>query len=250
MTAELRKAKYSTLQNALRLLNLFSTDQPELSVTEIAAKLGLANSTAHRMLISLESEGLIMKEPKSSLYRLGVSFLSLGNVITKNMKIYNYSSDILHFLQQSTGETASLMVVENDYSYIINTKESSYPIRYSAYTGQREPVYRSSTGLVILAFQSAKVIHSIKEKAFIPVQEFQQKIDFIQLNGYYVSIDEFYDNVTSITVPVRNGRGEVIAALAIAGPSERILPKNIPSFTKTLIAASEQFTKSLKSGLM
>ena len=109
MTAELRKAKYSTLQNALRLLNLFSTDQPELSVTEIAAKLGIANSTAHRMLISLESEGLIMKEPKSSLYRLGVSFLSLGNVITKNMKIYDYSSDILHFLQQSTGETASLI---------------------------------------------------------------------------------------------------------------------------------------------
>ena len=92
MTAELQKAKYSTLQNAIRLLNLFSIDQPELSVTEIADKLGIANSTAHRMLISLESEGLIMKEPKSSLYRLGVSFLSLGNVITKNMKIYNYSS--------------------------------------------------------------------------------------------------------------------------------------------------------------
>src|SRR4051794_34216927 len=177
MAAELQKAKYSSLQNALRLLNLFSIDQPELSVTEIADKLGIANSTAHRMLISLESEGLIMKEPKSSLYRLGVSFLSLGNVFTKNMKIYNYSSDILNSLQQSTGETASLMVLENDYSYVINIKESNYPIRYSACIGQKERVYRSSTGLVISAFQSAKAIHSIKEKAFIPVQDFQQKID-------------------------------------------------------------------------
>lgn len=250
MTTELQKAKYSTLQNAIRLLNLFSIDQSELSVTEIATKLEVAKSTAHRILISLESEGLIMKEPKSNLYRLGISFLSLGHAITKNMRIYNHSSNILKFLQQSTGETASVMVLENEYSYVINIEESDYPIRYSAYIGQKEPVSCSSSGLTILAFQSAKDINFMKEKAFILVQDFQQKIDFIHKNGYYVSMDEFYENVTSISVPVRNGVGEVIAALSIAGPSERILPNKIPKLTKMIISASEQFTKNLKSGLM
>ena len=250
MTVEVQKEKYSTLQNAIRLLNLFSIDQSELSVTEIANKLQIAKSTAHRILISLESEGLIMKDPNTNLYRLGVSFLSLGYVITKNMRMYNHSSNILNFLQQSTSETAYLTVLENDYSYVINIKESDYPIRYSAYIGQKEPVYCSSTGLAILAFQSAKVIHSIKERAFIPIKVFEQKIDFIRLNGYYVSIDEFYENFTSIAVPVRNGRGEVIASLSIAGPSERILPKNIPNLTKIMISTSEQVTKTLKSGFM
>jgi len=250
MTVELQKEKYSTLQNAIRLLNLFSIDQSELSVTEIATELGIAKSTAHRMLISLESEGLIVKEQKNNLYRLGVSFLSLGNVITKNMRIYNHSSNILKHLQKTTGETSGVMVLENEYAYVINIEESHYPIHYSTYIGQKEPVYYSSTGLAILAFQSAKVIHAIKEKAFIPVKDFEQKIDFIRLNGYCVSIDEFYENVTSIAVPVRNGRGEVIASLAIAGPSERILPKNIPNLAKIIISASEQFTKTLKSGLM
>ena len=250
MTVEVQKEKYSTLQNAIRLLNLFSIDQSELSVTEIANKLQIAKSTAHRILISLESEGLIMKDPNTNLYRLGVSFLSLGYVITKNMRMYNHSSNILNFLQQSTGETAYLTVLENDYSYVIDIKESDYPIRYSAYIGQKEPVNRSSTGLAILAFQSAKVIHSIKERAFIPIKDFEQKIDFIRLNEYYVSIDEFYENFTSIAVPVRNGRGEVIASLAIAGPSERILPKNIPNLTKIIISASKQVTKTLKSGFM
>jgi len=245
MNVEVQKEKYSTLQNAIRLLNLFSIDQSELSVTEIANKLGIAKSTAHRILISLESEGLIMKDPSSSLYRLGVSFLSLGYVITKNMKIYTHSSNILNFLQQSTGETACLMIIENDYSYVINIKESDYPIRYSAYIGQKTPVFHSSTGLAILAFQPAEVISSIMENQLIQIEDLQQKVDFIQKNGYYVSMDEFYENVTSIAVPVRNGRGEVIAALAIAGPSERILPKNIPNLAKTIIAASEQLTKTL-----
>lgn len=248
MKVELQKTKYSTLQNAIRLLNLFSIDQPELSVTEIADKLEIAKSTAHRILISLESEGLMIKEPKNSLYRLGVSFLSLGNVITKNMRLYNFSSNILNSLQQSTGETASLMVLEHDYSYIINIQESDYPIRYSAYIGQKEPVYRSSTGLVILSFQSAKIIHSFKEKGLIPIEDFQQKMDFIQLHGYYVSIDEFYENVTSIAVPVRNGRGEVIAALSISGPSERVFLDKIPSFAKKMFSASEQLTKTLQYG--
>ncbi|KAA9028459.1 IclR family transcriptional regulator [Niallia endozanthoxylica] len=245
MTVELQKEKYSTLQNAIRLLNLFSVDDSELSVTEIANELQIAKSTAHRILISLESEGLIMKNPSSNLYRLGVSFLSLGHAITKNMKLCNHSSNILNFLQQSTGETACLMVLENNYSYVINIKESDYPIRYSAYIGQKAPVFHSSTGLAILAFQPADVITSIIENQLIPAADLQQKIDFIQKNGYYVSMDEFYENVTSIAVPVRNGLGEVIASLAIAGPSERILPRNIPSLAKTIISASEQFTKTL-----
>ncbi|WP_338448823.1 IclR family transcriptional regulator [Niallia oryzisoli] len=245
MTVELKKANYSTLQNAIRLLNLFSIDQSELSVTEIADELGIAKSTAHRILISLESEGFITKEPKNNLYRLGISFLSLGNVITKNMKIYKYSSNILQHIQKATGETSGVMVLENEYAYVINIEESHHPIHYSTYIGQGEPVYRSSTGLAILAFQPAKTINAIKEKAFIPAKDFNQKIDFIRSNGYYASIDEFYENFTSIAVPVRNGRGEVIAALAIAGPSERILPKNIPGLAKTIISASEKFTKTL-----
>ena len=248
MTAPLPKTKYSTLENAIRLMNLFSIDQPELSVTEIAVKLEIAKSTAHRILISLESEGYIMQDKKSNLYRLGVSFLSLGNVITKKMPIYRHSSSVLKYLQQSTGETAGVMVLENEYTYVINIEESHYPIRYSTYIGKKESVYRSSTGLTILAFQSTKVIDSIQEKAPVPDQDFQQKVDFIRSNGYYASIDEFYENFTSIAVPVRNRSGEVIAALAIAGPSERIFPKNIPNLTKTLIAASEKFTKSLKLG--
>lgn len=245
MTVELEKANYSTLQNAIRLLNLFSTELPELSVTEIATELGIAKSTAHRILISLESEGFITKDPETSQYRLGVSFLSLGNAIIKNMKLYTHSTSILQFLQKATGETSGVMVLEKEYAYVVNIVESHHPIRYSTYIGQEESVYCSSTGLAILAFQSPKIIDAIKEKAPIPAKEFEQKIEFIRSNGYYVSINEFYKHFTSIAVPVRNGGGEVIAALAIAGPSERILPKNISSIAKTIISASDQLSKML-----
>lgn len=249
MTVEIQKAKYSTLQNAIRLLNLFSSDQAEFSLTEMAAELDIGKSTVHRILISLESEGLIVKDPKTNLYRLGVSFLSLGNVITKNMQLYQYSTPILESLQKTTGETSGIMVLEKEYAYVVNLVESHYPIHYSTYIGQKEHVYCSSTGLVILAFQSAKTIDSLKER-INPPKDFDCKIDSTRSNGYYVSIDEFYENVTSIAVPIRNGRGEVIASLAIAGPSERILANKIPNLVKTITSASEQFTKILKSGLM
>ncbi|MCQ6282408.1 IclR family transcriptional regulator [Bacillus sp. EB600] len=248
MTVEIQKKKYSTLQNAIRLLNLFSIDQAEFSLTEMATELGIAKSTVHRMLISLETEGLIVKEPRSNLYRLGVSFHSLGNVITKNMP-YQFSTPILESLQKTTGETSGIMVLEKEYAYVVNLVESHYPIHYSTYIGQKEHVYCSSTGLVILAFQSAETIDSLKER-INPPKDFDCKIDSTRSNGYYVSIDEFYENVTSIAVPIRNGRGEVIASLAIAGPSERILANKIPNLVKTITSASEQFTKILKSGLM
>jgi DNA-binding IclR family transcriptional regulator len=245
MTVEIQKAKYSTLQNAIRLLNLFSINHAEFSLTEMANELEIAKSTVHRMLISLESEGLIVKEPKNNLYRLGVSFLSLGNVITKNMRLYQVSPPILKSLQETTGETSGVMVLEKEYAYVINLIESHYPIRYSTYVGQKEHVYCSSTGLVILAFQSFATIDSLKERIH-PPKDFDCKIDSIRSNGYYVSIDEFYENFTSIAVPIRNGRGEVIASLAIAGPTERILPNKIPNLVKTLFSESEQFTKILK----
>ena len=62
---------YSSLRNALRLLNLFSVDEPELQLEDIASRLEIGQSTAYRLVHTLIEEGFIVSDPSAKSYRLG-----------------------------------------------------------------------------------------------------------------------------------------------------------------------------------
>ena len=70
---------YSSLRNALRLLNLFSVDEPELQLQDIASKLEIGQSTAYRLVHTLIEEGFVMRDPSAKSYRLGSVCFGYGS---------------------------------------------------------------------------------------------------------------------------------------------------------------------------
>src|SRR6476620_10233269 len=69
---------YSSLRNALRLLNLFSVDEPELQLQAIATRLEIGQSTAYRLVHTLIEEGFVMRDQSAKSYRLAASVLAMG----------------------------------------------------------------------------------------------------------------------------------------------------------------------------
>mgnify|MGYP001328487066 FL=1 len=78
--------KNMSLNIALEMLELFTLEKSEYQVKEIAEQLNIANSTAHRILKTMEEEGFIVKDHVTKRYRLGVSILALSNVIHSTEK--------------------------------------------------------------------------------------------------------------------------------------------------------------------
>ena len=94
------------------ILEVFSTEEPELGVTEIAGRTGLHKSTAHRFLVNLEAVGLLERDAKSQRYRLGLRMFEMGGIVLEQMSLWDEALPFLEGLVRDSGETGHLAVLE------------------------------------------------------------------------------------------------------------------------------------------
>lgn len=247
------KRRFSSLENALRVLELFTIEKHEFQVKEIADDLGIANSTAHRLLSTLREEGFIVKDLKTNSYSLGGSILALGSVITSNMELYQESTPVLKELVSKSKETSLISVLlENKVCYV-NKVDCEHPIMgYSSYIGKTYPACRTSSGKVLLAYQPQdKIFHYLEENATDSgqtIDQFKALLKEVRLQGYALSINEQHSGVTSIAAPVRDQNENVTASIEITGPSRRLNRANIQRFIRLVKNAGDHLSERMAVG--
>lgn len=244
---------FSSLRNALRLLNLFSKDEPELNLSELAERLEIGLSTAFRLTNTLVEEGFIVRDPHTKLYRPAASILAMGNTIISKIDLCQISKPILEKLVEDTGETSHIAVIR-DYQVLYLLKiDNSHPVHLLSHAGKSNPLHCTSTGQVLLAYQPESVINQVIDRGLksytrktitdpIRLREILYKI---RKQGFSVSMEELHDKGVSIAAPVKNINGEVIASISIAGPTSRINLKTIPKLTKLVQTAADRISKEL-----
>ena len=235
-----------SVQNGLRILQLFTSESPEWGLTEIANKLQLNKSTVSRLVTDLVAEGFLQKEQKK--YSLGFSLLSMSGVITSHLEIHRESKDILKKLVADLGETAHIAILEGNEITYVHKIECQNPVRLLSSIGKKNPVSCTSAGKVLLAFKSNDRINSLIE-AGLPhmgpnsvTDSDQLKAQLIQIKkqGYSICIDEMHENVVSIAASVRDYTGDVVAAVSVVGTRERIHDGKINPFVETIIEAAKE----------
>lgn len=243
----------SSLQNALRMLRLFTDEEPEFGVSELAERMGVAKSTVHRLATTLASEGFLVKDAHTGRYRLGASVLALGNVITAQMALYRQALPVLKCLVQLTGETAHLCILDGTEVFYLHKVDGKHPVRLLSYVGKRNPAYCTSSGQVLLAYREDEVVERViaqglrryTAKTIACPNQLRKRLLAIRSQGYAVSAEELHEGVTSIAAPIRNPIGEVIAAVNIAGPTSRVNRHNLPQLVKVVIEAGREISRSL-----
>ena len=81
--------RIQAIERAVAILNVFSADEPELGVTEIAERVGLHKSTVHRFMVNLDAAGLVERNPRSGRYRLGLHIFELGGLVMQRMNLWD-----------------------------------------------------------------------------------------------------------------------------------------------------------------
>lgn len=244
---------YSSLRNALRLMNLFSVDEPELQLQDIATKLEIGQSTAFRLVQTLMAEGFVMRDPSVKSYRLAASVLAMGHTIITKMDLCHQSIDILEELAENTGETAHIAVFKDDQALYLLKIDSSNPVHLLSHAGKTNPIHSTSTGQILLAYQAESIINKVMERELIGYTEktitdpmkLKNKLQIIRKKGYAVSQEELHKGVVSIAAPVKNKKGEIIAAVSIAGPISRINQQNVSKLTKQVQQAANEVVQKL-----
>ena len=244
---------YSSLRNALRLLNLFSVDEPELQLQAIATRLEIGQSTAYRLVHTLIEEGFVMRDPSAKSYRLAASVLAMGHTIITKVDLCHHSIDILEKLAENTGETAHISVFKDNQVLYLLKIDSSNPVHLLSHAGKKNPIHCTSTGQILLAYQTDSIINKVIERELIGYtkktitesMKLKNVLQIIRKKGYAVSQEELHKGVVSIAAPVINKKGEILASVSIAGPISRINQNNIPKLTKQVQQAANEVAQKL-----
>ncbi|MEW9050106.1 MAG: IclR family transcriptional regulator [Neobacillus sp.] len=243
----------SSLKNALRILNSFSMDEPEKKISEISSSLGLNKSTVSRTMATLASEGFVYKDPETKKYRLGLSILTLSGVVNSSMDIHRESQPILNRLVETLGETAHISVLDHLDVIYLHKVECNHPVRFLTHVGRRNPAYCTSSGKVLLAYSNDDVLDRVIEKGLNKYCKntitnpklLRAHLLEVKKNGYASSVEEILDGVTSIAAPIFDFRGNVIAALSVVGPKQRLQSHKIQSIAKKVISAALEVSARL-----
>lgn len=226
-------------------------DQPEWRVVDIAHELGIAKSTAHRLLTTLSSEGFVYKDPQTNLYSLGVSILELTNIVHTQLPIVEESTPILNALTEKTGESAHLAIREGSEVIYLQKIEHEYSISVATHTGRRNPLHCTGSGQAILAFESKDIVDEFlsgplkkfTDYTITDPEKLKKRLEDIRKAGHVIEQQGFEEHIISIGAPIFNRRKEVIASVNIIGPIIRLRKAETQRrFADEVVSAADKIT--------
>lgn len=243
----------SSVSNALRILKSFSTFKPTLKVSELSESLGLAKSTISRLLSTLAHEGFVVKDKKTGAYRLGISVLTLGGIVTNELEIHNEASPVMHKLVSETGETAHLAVLDGLSTIYIHKEECNHPVRILTHLGRKNPAYCTSSGKVLLAYDEKNLVEEIISQglrkytanSISEPEKLLEELRVIRERGYAISTEELTEGTRSVAAPIKDYTGKVVASINVVGPIQRMKDYKIPEITRKVMRAGEEASERM-----
>jgi IclR family KDG regulon transcriptional repressor len=218
-----------SVDRAVHLL-LTLAENPDCGVTKLAEATQNTKSLTFRLLHTLEQRGLVRKNEERRTYSLGYRALLLGDQTRCQSHLISTAEPILADLSSVTRENALLLVRQDHNSICIAMHASPEPLRIYATVGRLGPLHAGGGPKVLLAHAAEDVMRNVISgtlESFTDVMlsdpiALQAALEKIRTDGYAVSIGELDPNIFSIAAPVRDHSGQVIAALAVNGPSVRL----------------------------
>ena len=214
---------------ALDLLDCFA-QREEFGVSELARNIGVAKSTAHRLLTTLCARGFAERDEESGRYRLGLHLYELGHLAVSRSDIRNAALPILQDMHQRTGATAHIGVPDGDEVIYLERIIGRESLQRGPRSAAASPSVSTSSGKAMYAFSPRFVdgrLHGPAPEAFAPTRTWPAGTGSPSRRrvkrGFALSVDESIKGLTSIAAPVLGHDGVARAAVSLVGPTNKVL---------------------------
>lgn len=225
---------------AIRLLKLFTPEKAELSLAEVSKLAGLNKATTHRLLRALYSEAMLDRNPADGAYRLGPALMALGVQALSSNDLRRRARPLLNRLARETGETATLEVPVEDTMLILDEVAGRHFVGAAGNVGTRWPMHATSTGKALIAFDASgverlgKTLASLTTRTITERGQLERQLSEIRRRGFAEAEDELEDGFSGVAAVVRGGEGQVLGALSVCGPTQRLSATRRESLGATL----------------
>lgn len=225
--------RLSSVDHALELLLLFRS-RPALRVSEVAEELGVARSTAHRLLTMLVCRQFAVQDPITRTYRPGPRLVEVGLAAVGALDLRTRMRPYLAEVARRTGETVSLLVLEGDTVHFIDSIESRRTVRVGSRFDARMPAHATSAGKAmlaalpvaeLLAIYPAERLATVTSQTIATRTKLLGALDRVRETGFAVSLEEGETGLGAVGMAVLGAHGQPAAGLTAAGPVQRMTPE-------------------------
>ncbi len=247
--------RVQALDRALDILDCFSFQDRELSLSEIVKITGFNKTTAKRLISNLESRGYLQQDPQTKVYQLGMRLFELGGIVFSSFSLRRAAALPMTRLQNQTGATVLLGVQIDDQLVYIDKREGNGMLRISSDVGWRRPLHYGMLGMVLMSSLDAKDVRKILSE--YPLQPhtpfsitdqdaFSLRLEKIRDQGYVLEKEEAVEGVMGIAAPIRDYSRKVMAAVGIALPlAQRNLNEDVDRIVELVKKTCETISSDL-----
>jgi DNA-binding IclR family transcriptional regulator len=260
MANEVREApsagsdRLTSVDNALWLLQLVAERQA-LRVSEAADLLGVARSTAHRLLSALRRRDFLMQDKPNGAYRPGPALHAIGMVAISRLDVRRIAQPVLEQLRDKTKETASIAVLEGTMIRFVECYEGLSTVRVGSRAGVVRYAHASAVGKAILAALPDGELGRRYPDEELPAptaasitsrHELMRELSQIRRQGYALNWEESSEGVAAVAVAVRDASGIPLASISVSVPSMRLGSiAGIRALAPDVLDAAEQIHQQL-----
>lgn len=241
-----------TIDKAMILLGLFTTETPEFRLADIARTAEMDKVTALRVLNSLVVGGLLEQHPETRKYRLGTAILRLARIRETAFPMISVLQPILDTLAETTGESAHAALASDAGLTTVALCEPNRATRVWIDPTQVLPYHATASGVIFLAHMPAPeaeaLLHRLPAKRYTEETEtaaaLQDRIAEARQKGYSRSFGWLEVDTASFAAPVFDWHGKVIATVAVACVRSRVDAAQEPRLIKAVLDAAAAATRA------
>ncbi|MQA12574.1 MAG: helix-turn-helix domain-containing protein [Pseudonocardiaceae bacterium] len=242
-----------SVDNALKILLLLG-ERSELRLTEVADYLGVASSTAHRLLAMLQYRGFIRQESRSKAYRPGTALTGVAFAILQRFDVRQTMRPFLEELNRELTETVHLGILDGTLVRFIDAIESPRAVRVASRLGQSMPANCVSSGKAMLSQLSLddlrrlyphEELEGLTSNSIRSRTDLEIEIEGVRRRGYAMSSEESEEGVSSVSVAFPKGRSPVGLAMNVAVPVSRMSRTDVRRIGDVLMSTVDEAAKLL-----
>ena len=233
------------LEKALRVLDLFTVDNPSWSVSEIARELELPTATAHRIIRALENRSYLARI--DSRYRLGLAAVDLGRRAMASVDLRARVAPVLRELGRATGETVLLNVYDEAHhgSLCIDRIEATHDLRLTIQIGRVTPIHAGASAKALLAFLGeatiaevlAQPLERLAAGTITDPEAMRKELTAIRRRGWASSYEENNIGARGLAAPILANAAPV-ASVGLAAPTARWSKAAVRDLAKLVLSAA------------
>ncbi|MDF2368473.1 IclR family transcriptional regulator, partial [Sneathiella sp.] len=233
------------------ILEFLASTDAGATLSQLAVSASAPKTSLVGLLAGLTEEGCL-RRGEAGRYYLGSRFITLAMRAVSGREFLKLVHPALADLARETGETAVIAALnhEGDMVTYLDKVESTNSIRYSVPIGENRELYCTVGGKLLLAFFEAErlenYLRSHRRKRYTETtltgkSEIMAALKKIRREGIARTSDEQIQGSSGLAGPIYSSTGEVIAAILIAGPSER-MRANASQNEQLVIQAAKECT--------